>query len=335
VTTEGNEETRSFRSNVGRLFTRGLVVRSNRFSPAIVLVGILVAALYPFLIKTNPNVLGFFATYFMWIALAESWNLGGGFAGLLNLGLVAFFALGAFVSGFAMFAGFAFLPSLILGGLAGGILGLALTPTFRLRSDYFAIATLVVPFMLKPIIEAVFPRTNFSTPSGEILNPSQLYYAGLAIVAITIFGIFLMMRSRIGMALRAIGDEEVASSSVGINILLYKTMALVFSGFIAAIAGGYYGEHIAIDSTLFENLTFSLFPIFMVIIGGIATFEGPIVGSVLFSLIFYTLNTDFPGSTYDVVVFSLVIMFVAVLLPRGIVPSLSRGFKKFGRKATT
>jgi branched-chain amino acid transport system permease protein len=311
------------------------ISKSRRLSPAIVLVGVLAAGAYPFLIKTNPDVLGFYATYFMWIALAESWNLAGGYAGLLNLGLVAFFALGAFVSGFAMFVGLSFLPSLFLGGLAGGILAVALTPTFRLKSEYFAIATLVVPFMLKPIIEAVFPRSNFSTPINQILEPFQLYYVGLGIIAFSIFGIFFMMRSRIGMALRAIGDEETASSSVGINILSYKMIALVLSGFIAAVAGAYYGEQIAIDSTLFENLTYSLFPIFMVIIGGIATFEGPIVGSVLFSLIFYTLNTYFPGSTYDVLVFSVVIMIVAVLLPRGVIPSAFSQIRKLQKQNQT
>jgi branched-chain amino acid transport system permease protein len=317
---------------MGSLSRFGLFSSGNKFSPGIVLAGVVLAALYPLLVRTTPDVLGFYATYFMWIILAESWNLAGGYAGLLNLGLVGFFALGAFVSGFALYAGFAFIPSLLLGGVAGAILGIALTPTFRLKSEYFAIATLVIPFMLKPIIEAVFPRSNFSTPNNQILGPFQLYYVGLAIVAFSIFGILLMMRSRVGMALKAIGDEEIASSSVGINILQYKMIALVLSGFLAAVAGAYYGEQIAIDSTLFQNLTYSLFPIFMVIIGGIATFEGPIVGSVLFSLVFYTLNTDFPGTTYDVLVFSIVIMIVAVLLPRGIIPSIHKGIKKIQKR---
>ena len=293
---------------------------SSGISPVIVLVGILFAAAYPSALSGNFNSLLVYIPYFTWIILAESWNVAGGYAGLLNLGLVGSFALGAFITALAMSSGFSLFPSMIFGGVAGIILAVVLIPTFRLRSDYFAIATLVVPFMLKPIIEAVFPTTSFTTPRSEALTPIELYYFGLVLAAISIFAVYVLMRSRAGMALRAIGENEIASSSLGVNILLYKTVAIVLSGFFAAVAGGFFFQYIAIDSNLFLNLNYSLFPIFMVIIGGIGTFEGPIVGALLFSLISYALNNDFPGTTYDVLIFSLVIMIVAVLLPKGIVP---------------
>ena len=136
-----------------------------------------------------------------------------------------------------------------------------------------------------------------------------------------------MMHSRIGIALRAIGNDESASASLGVNNLLYKTIALVVSGFIAAIAGGYLIQQISFNTNSFEDLTYSLFPIFMVIVGGIGTYEGPIVGALLFSLVNYTLNADFPGTADGVLLFSVVIMIVAVLIPRGLVPSLARGIK--------
>ncbi len=323
VTREGNSNRRGLVSRLGNL---GLVGSGYKISPIIVLVALIVAGLYPILSGSSPTSLLEYTPYFMWIVLAESWNFCGGYAGLLNLGLVGFFALGAFVTGFAMVSGIPVLPALLIAGVIGALLGLLLVPTFRLRSDYFAIGTLVIPFMLKPIVEAVFPTTNFSVPRGELLNPIQLYYLGFGMTAISIFGVYLMMQSRIGIALRATGDQEIASSSLGINILLYKTVALAASGFIAAVAGGFFLQHISIDSTLFENLNYSLFPIFMVIIGGIGTFEGPIVGAVLFSGISYTLNSYFPGTSYDVLVFSLVIMFVAVILPNGIVPWIRNRF---------
>jgi branched-chain amino acid transport system permease protein len=306
----------------------GLFTRRHTFSPAIVLVGLTLAGAYPIVSGASPTSLFEYTPYFMWIVLAESWNICGGYAGLLNLGLVGFFAIGAFVTGFAMANGLTVAPALIVAGLIGGLLGLVLIPAFRLRSDYFAIGTLVIPFMLKPIVEAVFPRSNFSVPGGELLNPIQLYYLGLGVAAISIFGTYLVMQTRIGVALRAIGDQETASSSLGVNTILYKTIALVLSGFLAAVAGGYFLQHISIDSTLFENLNYSLFPIFMVIIGGIGTFEGPIVGAVLFSVITYALNGIFPGTSYDVLLFSVVIMLVAVALPKGIVPSIRKRLQK-------
>jgi branched-chain amino acid transport system permease protein len=301
----------------------GFFSSTHHISPIIVLIGFVLAGLYPILSGASPTSLFEFTPYFMWIVLAESWNVCGGFAGLLNLGLVGFFALGAFVTGFAMLNGVTVIPALLFAGLIGGVLALVLVPAFRLRSDYFAIGTLVVPFMLKPIVEAIFHNnTNFSIPRADLLSPIELYYLGISLAIVTIFAIYLIMQTRIGLALRAIGDQEEASSSLGINTLLYKTIALVISGFIAAIGGGYFLQHISIDSTLFENLDYSLFPIFMVIIGGIGTFEGPIVGAVLFSAVTYELNGFFPGTSYDVLIFSVLIMIFAVALPRGIVPWL-------------
>jgi branched-chain amino acid transport system permease protein len=320
------EESRSSSTSVFRKI--GLVRKGNHISPLLVLVGLVIASLYPSLLSENTNSLIEYTPYLMWIVLAEAWNLAGGYAGLLNLGFVAFFGLGAFTTGFAMTEGVTLGPALLVAGISGGMLALILVPTFRLRSDYFAIGTLVIPFMLKPIVEAIFPRSTFHVPASEILSPIQLYYLGLIIVGVIIFGIYIMMRSRIGIALRAIGDQETAALSLGVNAFLYKTFALALSGFLAAVAGGYFIQNISVDSTIFENLTYSLFPIFMVIIGGIGTFEGPIVGAVLFSAINYELDLIFPGSSYGVLLFSIIIMLVAVLVPRGIVPAIIKYWER-------
>jgi branched-chain amino acid transport system permease protein len=309
---------------VGVLSKIGLFNKNHEVSPMIVLVGLLIVGLYPLFIQPGSTSLTEYAPYFVWIILAESWNLSGGYAGLLNLGLVAFFALGAFVTGFEELVGLGLIPALLIAGIIGAVLAIILIPTLRLRSDYFAIGSLVIPFMLKPIVEVVFPRTSFFVPGNDILTSASLYYLGLLVAGISIFGIYLIMRSRIGMALRAIGNEEAAAQASGINTLKYKAIALILSAFLASIAGGYFLQHISVDSSIFSDFSYSLFPIFMVIIGGIGTFEGPIVGAVLFSVISYALNNAFPNTTYDVLLFSVIIMVVAVLVPRGIVPSVKK-----------
>jgi ABC-type branched-subunit amino acid transport system permease subunit len=137
------------------------------------------------------------------------------------------------------------------------------------------------------------------------------------------------------MALRAVGDDEQVSSTVGVNVLVFKMIALIVSGMIAAAAGSYYLSYIlAVNTSIFLNLTFSLYPIFMVIIGGVGTFEGPIVGALLFSGITYEVNSYFPSSNIEVLIFSVVIMIVAVLLPKGLVPSIRRFFSGRRRKIT-
>jgi len=293
-------------------------------SPLLVLAGLAVAGLYPLIVPPRDlNSLDVYAIYFVWVTLAESWNLVGGYAGLLNLGLVAFFALGAVVGDIALMTGFPLIVSILLAGLAGSSAGLALTPTFRLRSFYFAMATLVIPLVFKPLVELFTNVTIFAVPGNSISPPIPLYYTGLAMVSLTILGVYLLVRSRVGVALRAMSDDEVGSASIGINVLYYKTVALLVSGFVASATGAYYLQILGnVDTTLFLNLNFSLFPIFMVIIGGLATFEGPIFGALVFSIIDYWLTSVLRGSTLDTFILSLLIIIVAIFLPKGVLPSV-------------
>jgi branched-chain amino acid transport system permease protein len=321
-----NPKTRSIRALISHV---GVFGNNHYISPIIALIGIAIAFAYGNVVmRGDPNALLLYFPFFVWIILAESWNIAGGYAGLLNLGLVAFFGLGSFVAGAAMADGVPYVTSLLLSGISGAILGVALLPTFRLRSDYFAIGTLVIPFIIKPITELVGRSSNYATPVSDILSPLLQYNLGLLITTLSIFAIFLLMRSRIGIALRAVGDDETASASLGVNILMYKTVALVVSGFIGALAGGYFIQHFSFNTTTFGDFTYSLFPIFMVIVGGIGTFEGPIAGALIFSVINYTVNADFPGTAYDVLLFSLVIMVVAVLVPKGLIPSAVKVAKR-------
>lgn len=301
----------------------GIFSRAHWLSPSVTFVALVyLAAISLTVEKSNLPSLLLYVVYFMWIMLAESWNLVGGYAGLLNLGLVAFFGLGSSVAEVALMAGVSFIPAIFLGGVSGALLALALIPTFRLRSDYFAIGTLVVPIIIKPLVELFSGRSNFTAPIGALPSPLELYWTGLVLTGLTIFGISFLMKTRVGLALRAIGDEENASATLGVNILMYKSIALAISGFIAAVAGAYLvGYTQSFNTGTFNDLTYSLFPIFMVVIGGSGTFEGPIVGALIFSIPNYYLNQFFPGSSLETLVFSILIMAVAVLLPKGVVPA--------------
>ncbi len=312
----------------------GMFKNSYKSSPVIALVFVVLAGLLPLSVGShNQTSLFQYVIYLFWITLAESWNLIGGYANLINLGMGAFFGLGAIVTSVLLVVGIPFYPTMLIAGTVGIGLALALTPTFRLKSDYFAIGSLVIPFVLKPIVEYLAKKTSFDVPFSVVLNPTAFYYAGLLMTGFAIFGIFFLMRSRIGLALRSIGDDEVAAASAGVNVLRYKLIALIVSGFIASVAGSYYlGILGAVNTSIFDNLSFSLFPAFMVIIGGIGTFEGPIAGSLLFSAVSFGAVTYFQGSNFEVLVFSIMIMVVAVLLPKGIVPTAGKLYKRIASR---
>lgn len=316
------------------LHSFGFFRQSRDSSPIIALILLLLAASAPLVLGSNGQQgLLQYVIYFMWITLSESWNLIGGYANLINLGMGAFFGTGVVLTSVFLVAGFSYPVAMILCGFAGAGLALILTPTFRLRSDYFALASFVIPLVLKPIVEYFAGKTSFDLPTGTTFNPTVFYLLGIVISGGSIFGIYFLMKSRVGMALRSIGDDETAAAANGVNVLQYKTVALVVSGFIAAIAGSYYlGILGASNTSIFDDLTYSLFPAFMVVIGGIGTFEGPIVGALVFSAVSYGTVTYFQGTSFEVLVFSVMIMMVAVLLPRGIIPTLRR---YLGRRRVT
>jgi ABC-type branched-subunit amino acid transport system permease subunit len=108
-----------------------------------------------------------------------------------------------------------------------------------------------------------FIGTEFLVPSTALTSLIEQYYLGLVMTNCTIFGIYLLMRSRIRYPLKAIGEYEFAFSSLGVNILLFKSIALLAEGLIASIAGTYFLKCIgSINSTIFLNWTYSLFPMF-------------------------------------------------------------------------
>jgi branched-chain amino acid transport system permease protein len=282
--------------------------------------GALSVALAPLAGGIDLRILGAFAIYFVWVTLAVSWNVAGGFAGLLNLGLVAFFGLGAAVAGAGLQLGVPLPAVVLVSALAGATLAVFLIPTFRLKNFYFALGTFVVPYMAKPVVELVSGSAVFQVPKGGILTPMQLYYAGLALTVFTVFGVYLLMNSRVGLALRAVGGDEVAAAAAGVNVNMYKAVALVVSGAAASLAGMYYLEIVGtVDTTIFQNFNFSLLPLFMVIIGGTGTIEGPVIGALIYSFLSYFVSSQLPGSTLDVFLLSLAVVAVALYRPRGLV----------------
>ena len=292
---------------------------------AVFAAGAATAAIVPLTGGFDPRLLGAFAIYFVWVTLAVGWNLAGGFAGLFNLGLVAFFGVGAAAAGAALQSGAPVPEAVLAAALAGAALGALLVPTFRLKSFYFAIGTFVVPYMAKPVVELASGSAVFRVPETAILSPAQLYYAGLALTVSVVSGVYLLMRSRVGLALRAIGGDEVAAAGAGVNVGMFKAAALVASGAVASLAGLYYLEIMGtVATTGFQHLNFSLLPLFMVIIGGTGTVEGPVVGALVYSVLSYFVASQLPGSTLDVFVLSVAVIAVALLRPRGLVSGVFR-----------
>jgi len=292
-----------------RAFARGSRV------PYIVLLLLLVA--FPF-IDGNQSHIGIAQDAGRWILLALGLNIVVGYAGLLDLGYAAFFAIGAY--SYAMLASgqfnvhvpfwFLLLASAFIAALFGVILG---APTLRLRGDYLAIVTLgfgeIVPRVFRNSskftggvngivgVDQPFIPKVFGFPGYHFLfNPVPYYYVILAVLVISILLIINLRNSRLGRAWMAIREDEVAAASTGINTVTTKLLAFALGASFSGFAGTYYSAYLfVVTPEAFSFQAVSIVVLIMIVLGGMGNITGVIVGAlIIYALQSYVL-VQLPG----------------------------------------
>jgi len=298
-------------------------------------------AAIPFLINVDTSYIGFFLFLsFCYIIVSQGWNLVAGYTGQISLCQNAFFGLGAYTTALIWLhditkTWYYFDPVVMaLSGLVPVILAIliGLPLLSRLRGDYFALGTLGVQF----IIQVVFLKGGDFTrgadglhlPSTVFTSMKPYYWTGFFLAFFATAVIYFITRSRIGIALRAIMEDEISAAAHGINILKYKIFAFAVGAFLAGISGslfGYYLFHINPDSVL--NLNWLFYPILICVLGGNGTIVGPIVGSFFITALF-SLGTVYMPEIHPIVSGVLIIV-VMKFMPTGLIglkdKLLSRG----------
>jgi branched-chain amino acid transport system permease protein len=260
-----------------------------------------------------------------YLVLAQMWNLLAGYGGLISIGQQAFFGIGGY-SLFLLANTYAVNPfvSIFIGGLIAAALAVPTSlVVFRLQGGYFAVGTWVVAEVYRLLImnapklgggsgQSLRAMLQFSKSTRE----SVTYWIALGIAVGSVALIYWLLRSRFGLALTAIRDSEAASESQGVNVRRYKLLVYVLAAFGCGLVGALYyinALRIAPDAAFSIGWTASI--IFIVVIGGIGTIEGPIIGTVLYFLLREFL-ADY-GSWY-LIGLGLVAVVVMVKWPRGI-----------------
>jgi branched-chain amino acid transport system permease protein len=283
---------------------------------------LLLTLLAPFAL--NPFWLRILTEILLWIGLAVSWNIIGGYTGYLNFGHGAFFGVGAYVTAIAMVhAGLPFGAGLLLGGLASAALAAFIgLPTLRLRGAYFAIATWAFAEMIRQVallLEVTGGAFGMRVPG--LLDPNFFYYVMWAAVAGTCAITYgLMERSRMGYKLRAIREQEEAAETLGVATTRLKLAAFALSATFPGVLGGIYGywtTYIHPDSVLSGSVTDQI--VVMALLGGLGTAVGPILGAVLLQAVSRFLWLQMEQSVLYIVFIGLVICVVVQLLPDGLV----------------
>jgi branched-chain amino acid transport system permease protein len=267
---------------------------------------------------------------YAYVALASLWNLLAGYAGLVSVGQQAYVGLGGYVL-FAstILAGVHPLVAVPVAGVIGAVVALPVAGLmFRLRGHYFAIGTWVVAEVFRLIasqLSALGGGSGISLPAGIVTGMTSsrqmreflIYWVALALVVVVLGAIVLLLRSRYGLALTAIRDNELAARSNGVDVTRTKLVVYILTAFGTAMVGALiFLQKLRISpDTAFSVNDWTAFVIFITVIGGIGRVEGPIIGTIVFFLLRQTL-ADL-GSLY-LLMLGAVAIAVMLFAPKGI-----------------
>ncbi|MBE7425195.1 MAG: branched-chain amino acid ABC transporter permease [Ideonella sp.] len=311
----------------------------NRFGDAtklkIAAAVVLAFALVPFI----PGVLDHYVFFylflvFVYVVLAQSWNIVAGYTGQISLAQHAFFGIGGYTTALiatTLFAdgGSYFNPLLLLGsGVVAALFACAIgTPLLsKLAGDYFALGTLGFGEIVRVIL---IKGGSFTGGSGGVsMSPEPFdtlkphYWVGLVLAVASTAGVYALARSRLGLALMAIREDPIAASASGVHVLRFKVMAFGAGGFLAGLAGSLYAFYVfSVSPGGFVNLTWTLYPILMCVMGGNGTVLGPVLGAFVMTAVFSAGNIWLPGA--HPIVSGALIILVMLFMPNGFLQARS------------
>lgn len=262
----------------------------------------------------------------MYVALAQGWNLLGGYAGYVNFGMVTFFGIGAYTTAIAStdwhVSPLATVPlAAVTAGLAAVLIGL---PTLRLRGGYFAIATFVLTLAVQALA-LILPLTH--GPTGiivpgigtSIATATRIFFLLFLALSVVATGLCLFVeRTRWRSALVAIREDEDAAEVLGIPTTALKSVALIVGSIIAGVAGSFYAAQIFyVEPTGTFDFNVSLAIVVAAVIGGSGTWFGPVIGAVLVELLAQELFIHVQG-VYNQLAYGAMLAVVVLVAPRGL-----------------
>jgi len=268
-------------------------------------------------------ILSFFFILFIYVTLAESFDILTGYTGYINLGHIAFFGIGAYTLGILFSRGVHFYFCLALSPCAAVLFAFVVSfPFFRLKGAYFSIAMLALVLLLMKM------TINFGSvtggayglliKSGSVIMPS--YYLALILATVTILTHRIIGSSKFGLALKSIRDDEEVAQVFGINSFRHKLKTMVISAAFSGLAGGIYVYQLNYISpqTVFGT-SIMFIPSVMALFGGSGIWTGPLVGTILLTLIDELIWTKI--AYFHLFLHGAILVFIGLFLPQGIVRS--------------
>jgi branched-chain amino acid transport system permease protein len=274
----------------------------------------------------------------IWILLAASFDLLCGYAGLLNLGHAAFFGVGAYSSALvAMHFGISPWLTLLAGGVVASLFGVLLgIPSFRLRGPYLAIVTISFSEIIRMVaanwvdltrgalgLYDIPPLTpvHIGSLTVEFVSERSAYYVVLVFVVVTVLLLRRLLHSDFGITLESMREDEAGAEAIGINTTQYKLTVFMISAFLAGFAGAFYAHYVRLISPEMMSAGETTSVITMVMVGGLGTLMGPVIGGILITFLSEGLRflKDFADLDIRLVLYGLVLMLTVLFMRDGVV----------------
>jgi len=283
--------------------------------------GLIVAglAVLPIVFNLGSNINNLLILMFVYVALAQSFNVIGGMALQIHMGIAAFFGTSAFITHVLWQHGIPIYLAIPVGTMASMALSVVIgLPTLRLRGMYFAIGTLALAETLRIVVSNVWPLTIYMPVSFSVnFTFPPRYYSSLAVAVFSCLVIAAIRNSKLGLALVSMGDDQDAAQVTGVNLFKYKVTALVISSMLAGLSGGVYCYfRVNINPSYLFVPLWSFEPIVATAIGGMGSLVGPVIGSfilVILSDIFALVLGE-----AHFIIFGILFILVVLYYPYGL-----------------
>jgi branched-chain amino acid transport system permease protein len=296
-------------------------------------IALILAIILP-LVITSASALHVVILFFMFAMMGVAWNIMGGYAGMFSFGQVAFFGIGAYTSSFLLIT-YQVNPwiGLVAGGLITAVVAAAIGyPCSNLRGHYFAIATIAFGEIVRihfnnwkligaaeglslPMLDEGFKNFMFHT------SKLPYYYIILCFLIISLVVCYFVSTSKMGFYFRAIKESHDVAKVLGINVVWYRLIAIMISGFLTSMAGTFYAQYVLyIDPESVMLLPISVQLVLISMLGGAGSVMGPVIGAVILIPLseFTRIWLGHKGTGVDMLIYGFLIIMISIYQPKGV-----------------
>ena len=263
--------------------------------------------------------------FFIYLTLANMWNLLAGYSGLTSLCPAAFVGLSGYTMAILTWLGWPYYIGIILGSIIAAIFAVLISvPVFRMKGIYFAIGTLVVPEILRyvfimwaPVGKPVYGGgAGYPVKGVSDISQAQIYWLALFVAIVSVLLIRYILRSKLGSGLAAVRDNDITAAFSGINVFKLKLYSFVISAFMTGMAGAiFYVYQGYIEPTSAFSIQWLTIIMLATVIGGEGTEEGPVVGAIIVVFLYFFLARY---AEISLIMQGIILIIIMLLAPQGI-----------------